>query len=135
MLRAVVLVVVDPHDDRDVLVLGRRGDDDLASAGLDVGTRSNAVQDAVWSTAVQHGPTTNAITNAVRNVAAQGVTPEDGVAYDRALIDAIYAERGRRGPDGNLVYFSSSPASTQASVANRFVAERADALAMLDAAR
>ena len=45
------------------------------------------------------------------------------------------AERGRRGADGNLVYFSSSPASTQASVANRFVAERADALAMLDAAR
>ena len=105
------------------------------NTGLDVGTRSNAVQDAVWSTAVQHGPTTNAITNAVRNVAAQGVTPEDGVAYDRALIDAIYAERGRRGPDGNLVYFSSSPASTQASVANRFVAERADALAMLEAAR
>lgn len=105
------------------------------NTGLDVGTRSSAVQDAVWATAVQHGPTTNAITNAVRNVAAQGVTPEDGIAYDRALIDAIYTERGRRGADGNLVYFSSSPASTQASVANRFVAERADALAMLDAAR
>jgi len=103
--------------------------------GLDVASRSHAVQDAVWSTAVQHGPTTNAISNAVRNVEAQGVSPDDGVAYDRALIDAIYAERGRRGADGNLVYFSSSPASTQTSVANRFVEERADARAMLDAAQ
>ncbi len=103
--------------------------------GLDVSTRSHAVQDAVWSTAVQHGPETNAISNAVRNVEARGFSPDDGVAYDRALIDAIYAERGRRGADGNLVYFSSSPASTQASVADRFVNERADAQAMLDAAR
>ena len=60
------------------------------------------------------------------------LTPD---SHKEAVIDAIYAERGRRGPDGNLVYFSSSPASTQASVANRFVAERADALAMLEAAR
>lgn len=103
--------------------------------GLDVSTRSHAVQDAVWSTAVQHGPETNAIRNAVRNVEAQGVSPDDGVAYDRALIDAIYTERGRRGADGHLVYFSSSPAGTQASVADRFVNERADAQAMLDAAQ
>lgn len=105
------------------------------NTGLDVSTRSHAVQDAVWSTAVQHGPASNVVTNAVRNVEARGISREDGVAYDRALIDAIYAERGRRGPDGNLVYFSSSPASTQTSVANRFVSERADALAMLEAGR
>lgn len=102
-----------------------------ASTGLDVSTRSHAVQDAVWSTAVQHGPASNVVTNAVRNVEARGISPDDGIAYDRALIDAIYAERGRRGADGNLVYFGSSPASTQASVANRFAAERADAQAML----
>ena len=104
----------------------------LTNTGLDVPGRSAAVQDAVWSTAVQHGPATNAITRAVRNVEAGGLSPDDGVAYDRALIDAIYDERGRRNADGTLVYFSSAPASTQRSVAERFENERADALAMLD---
>ena len=32
----VVLLVVDAHDDGDVLALGRGGDDDLLRAGVDV---------------------------------------------------------------------------------------------------
>jgi len=103
------------------------------NTGLDIGTRAHAVQDAVWSTAVQHGPASNVVTTAVRNVEAQGLSPGDGVAFDRALIDAIYDERGRRNADGTLVHFPSAPASTQESVANRFQNERADAHAMLDA--
>ncbi|RPD85251.1 LysM domain-containing protein [Luteimonas sp. 100069] len=99
--------------------------------GLDISTRSQAVQDAVWSTAVQHGPANNVVINAVRDVEARGLSPGDGVAYDRALIDAIYDERGRRGVDGALVHFPSAPASTQQSVANRLARERADAQAML----
>ena len=99
--------------------------------GLDISTRSQAVQDAVWSTAVQHGPANNVVITAVREVEARGLSPDDGAAYDRALIDAIYDERGRRGVDGALVHFPSAPASTQESVANRFARERADALAML----
>lgn len=91
------------------------------------------MQDAVWSTAVQHGPASNVVTTAIRNVDARGLSSRDGVAFDRALIDAIYEERGRRGPDGALVHFPSAPAATQASVANRFENERADAQAMLDA--
>lgn len=102
------------------------------NTGLDISTRSHAVQDAVWSTAVQHGPASNVVTTAVRNVEARGLSPDDGLAYDRALIDAIYDERGRRGADGALVHFPSAPASTQESVANRFTRERADAQAMLD---
>ncbi|MCD9027774.1 LysM peptidoglycan-binding domain-containing protein [Luteimonas sp. BDR2-5] len=102
------------------------------SAGVDLSTRSPAVQDVVWSTAVQHGPNSNVITRAIANVEAGGLTPDDGVAYDRALIDAVYDERGRRNADGNLVYFSGSSANVQAGVAQRFVDERADAHAMLD---
>jgi hypothetical protein len=47
------------------------------------------------------------------------------------LINAIYAERGKKDSAGNLVYFSSSPRNIQKSVDNRFVDERSDALAML----
>ena len=36
VLGRVVLLVVDADDDRDVLVLGGRGDDDLLRAGVDV---------------------------------------------------------------------------------------------------
>ena len=47
------------------------------------------------------------------------------------LIRAIYAERGRKKPDGNLAYFSKSSPSVQTGVANRFKNELQDALAML----
>ena len=102
------------------------------NSGVDLTTRSPAVRDAVWSTAVQHGPQSAVVNRAIANVEARGIRPADGETYDRALIDAIYDERGRRDANGNLVYFSSSPASTQQSVANRFASERADALAMLE---
>lgn len=99
--------------------------------GVDVTARSAALRDVVWSTSVQHGPETQVVARAVANVRAQGVSPSDGQAYDRALINAIYDERGRRNDNGGLAYFSSSSASVQASVANRFADERRDALAML----
>lgn len=102
------------------------------NSGVDLSTRSPAVRDAVWSTAVQHGPQSAVVNRAIATVEARGIRPADGEAYDRALIDAIYDERGRRDANGSLVYFSSSPASTQQSVANRFASERADALAMLE---
>ncbi len=103
------------------------------NTGIDLRTHAPAVRDAVWSTAVQHGPQTPAITRAMADVEAQGLAPADGDTYDRALIDAIYDERGRRGADGALVYFGSAPVTTQESVADRFVRERADAHAMFDA--
>lgn len=98
--------------------------------GVDVTDRSAALRDVVWSTAVQHGPETQVIARAIANVRAQGVGPADGQAYDRALINAIYDERGRRDSGGGLAYFSSASAAVQASVANRFAEERRDALAM-----
>jgi type VI secretion system (T6SS) spike protein VgrG3/LysM domain-containing protein len=99
--------------------------------GLVVTTRSRAVQDAVWSTAVQHGPNTGVVHEALVSVRQQGFTP-DAADFDRALIKAIYAERERRNTDGELVHFASDSAAVQDSVARRFVVEERDALQMLD---
>lgn len=99
----------------------------LSDDNLDINTRSRAVQDAVWSTAVQHGPGTPIVHRACVNVACAQTDPN----YDEQLIRAIYAERGRKKPDGNLAYFSKSSPNVQTGVANRFKSELQDALAML----
>ena len=102
----------------------------LLDDGLDVGTRSAALQDVIWSTAVQHGPNTTVVHRALENLRVQGVTP-DSPSFDRELIKGIYAERGRRDASGMLVYFSGNSADVQKGVAQRFVREEADALQML----
>lgn len=93
------------------------------ATGVDLDRWSNAVRDAVWSTAVQHGPLTPIV------VRVMNAEP----AHDRAMLIALYAERRRRKPDGNLAYFSRNSLAVQAGVAARFRAELKDALAMLDA--
>jgi LysM domain/Glycosyl hydrolase family 46 len=95
--------------------------------GLNVLTRSNALQDVIWSTAVQHGPG-NSIAH--RALAAVGVGP-DSPDFDKKFITAIYAERGRKMPDGRLAYFSRNSQSVQNGVARRFRDELRDALQML----
>lgn len=95
----------------------------LAKTGDDVNKRSNAVRDAIWSTAVQHGPKNNIIVTALKGA------PKD----DRALLQAIYAERGRVGANGKLVHFPSASAAVRSGVANRFRSELRDALAMMAA--
>jgi len=99
----------------------------LSDDGLDVNTRSRALQDVVWSTAVQHGGGTSIVHKALANVTCARTDP----AFDEKLIRAIYAERGRTKPDGNLAYFSKSSPNVQKGVANRFKNELNDALAML----
>jgi hypothetical protein len=99
----------------------------LKDTGLDVNTRSRALQDVIWSTAVQHGGATPIVTRALANVSCAKTDPK----YDEQVICAIYAERGRKKPDGNLAYFSKSSPSVQKGVANRFKNELQDALAML----
>ena len=106
----------------DLLVAKILGDD-----GLDVNTRSRALQDVVWSTAVQHGPGTPIVHRACSSLSCK---PTDA-NYDEQLIRAIYAERGRRKADGNLAYFGKSSAGVQTGVANRFKSELQDALRML----
>src|SRR5262249_12015654 len=104
----------------------------LGGDGLSVTTRSAALQDVVWSTAVQHGPNTPVVHQALAAVHVQGLTPA-APHFDRVLIRAIYAERGRRRADGQLVYFANNSPNVQAGVAQRFVDEEGDALRMLDA--
>ena len=99
----------------------------LNETGLDVNTRSHAVMDAVWSTAVQHGGGSPIVCRACSSVNCDRSDPK----YDELLIKAIYAERGKKKPDGNLAYFSKSSPSVQQCVANRFRNECQDALAML----
>ncbi|HKY43921.1 MAG TPA: LysM domain-containing protein [Pyrinomonadaceae bacterium] len=99
----------------------------LSDDKIDVNTRSRALQDVVWSTAVQHGPATPIVHRACAKVTCAPTDPK----YDEQLIRAIYAERGRTKPDGNLAYFGSNSASVQKGVANRFKSELQDALAML----
>lgn len=99
----------------------------LADDNLDVNTRSFALQNVIWSTAVQHGGATPIVHRAIANLSCTTSDP----TYDKQLICAIYAERGRRKPDGNLAYFSKSSPNVQAGVAKRFQNEQADALAML----
>ena len=98
------------------------------STGIDIcdGSRSNGLQDAVWSTAVQHG-SGGANTIFKRALARTGKSAED--VTDQELISAIYAERGKRNAAGNLHYFRNSTAGVQKSVANRFISEERDALA------
>jgi hypothetical protein len=93
----------------------------LNNVGLNLSTRSAALRDVVWSTAVQHGPNTNIIIRAIdgRNLASLS---------DTELINSIYNERGA---NNGSKYFSSSPTNIRQSAVNRFADERQRALNML----
>jgi hypothetical protein len=99
----------------------------LNDDGLDVNTRCRALQDVIWSTAVQHGGATPIVHRALANVSL----PKTDPGYDEQAIRCIYAERGRKKADGNLAYFSKSSPGVQKGVSNRFKNELQDALAML----
>lgn len=91
--------------------------------GLSLEGRSPVLADALFSTTVQHRFATDTIVS--RALAGQDVASMS----DAQIISAIYDERGR----GNgSVYFHSSPLKTQHSIAARFVAEKAQALRMLE---
>jgi hypothetical protein len=91
----------------------------LQSIGLNVEARSLALKNVVWSVAVQHGPDTPLIKKALTG-------KQPGTMTDRAIIDAIYAERSKV-----KIHFKSSTDEVQAAVANRFKEEHANAVAML----
>jgi hypothetical protein len=88
--------------------------------GLDVNLRSRAVQNMMWSMAVQHGNGTQTIfKNALKNV-------QIGKVSDAEMIALVYTERSKVD-----TYFSSSTAGVKASVKKRFQEEQQEALKML----
>jgi len=95
------------------------------ATGLDVSTRSFALRQVVWSTAVQHGPRTSVFLRALGDEADR--------LTDKEIIRRVYEERGRRKDSGALAYFSRNSPEVQTSVAARFHREGQDALAMLEA--
>ena len=103
-----------------------------AENGLKVTLHSQALQDVIWSTAVQHGPNTPVVHRAIVALGGGEMLLPADLQRDRRLIVAIYAERGRRNADGNLVYFSKNSKAVQDGVARRFVDEERDALRMLE---
>lgn len=100
-----------------------------ADLGLDVGERSAALRDVTWSTAVQHGPTTDVIVAAVKPLLV-GKRQVAGVT-DEAIIRAVYAERGRMTPGGKLARFPRVSDAWIPGLTKRFESEQADALRML----
>ncbi len=99
----------------------------MAAHNLDVTKRSHTLQDVIWSTAVQHGPKSSIPNVAISNL---GIQPENS-DFDRRLIIAIYAERGRKRADGKLAHFTRASPAVQKGVANRFKTEQSDALKLL----
>ncbi|MBN1142281.1 MAG: hypothetical protein JXB25_10895 [Deltaproteobacteria bacterium] len=94
----------------------------LQQTGLDFEQAPQALQEVLWSTAVQHGATGAAriFAQAAERFAATG-----GAASDpQGLIRDIFAIRATR--------FGSSPEAVRNAVANRFSQEQSSALAMLD---
>jgi hypothetical protein len=96
--------------------------------GIDVNSRSKALQDVVWSCSVQHGPG-GAAKIFERAFGTSGLDSQ--TATDEEIINAVYTEREKTNSEGNLSYFRSSKQNVQASVRNRFKSERATALKML----
>ena len=101
--------------------------------GVDIARCSHALQDVIWSTAVQHGPNTNVVDLAFDRLRAAGTFDPAAMDFDRNAIVAIYDERGRKDANGVLVHFSRNSQAVQDGVARRFQNEVADALRMLDA--
>jgi hypothetical protein len=90
------------------------------SFGIDVESRSRALQNVVWSMSVQHGNGTQVIfKKALKNFTANKVN-------DAELISLLYRERSKVD-----TYFASSTNAVKTSVKKRFEQEERDALRML----
>lgn len=102
-----------------------------AARGLDLDARHVAVREATWSTSVQHGGAATILTTAIDMARAGG--GDDGAAFDRRLVDAIYDARG-----AYVLRIAASPrltpreaAQLRSIVANRYPAERKAVMALL----
>jgi len=97
----------------------------LKDTGINVCNQGAGLQEAIWSTSVQHGP--NGAKN-IFNKALVNTGKEATKVTDEELIEAIYDERGRTNAAGVLVYFDKESPSIQKSIAERFKKEKKEAL-------
>jgi hypothetical protein len=90
--------------------------------GVDVKGQSRALQEVLWSTAVQHGARGAArlFTRAIEQSGAEG----GGGPAARRVIDGLYAERAEQ--------FGSSSSDVRSAVQRRFQEERKLAVGMLE---
>lgn len=84
--------------------------------GFDISTKSIALQNVLWSTAVQHGD----------GGAASIFAKIDLAGGDEQIINEVYNERQKVD-----IYFKGNSSDIKKSVYNRFTSEREDALNML----
>lgn len=94
----------------------------LTKTGVDVDSLPKAVQEALWSTSVQHGPAgaANIFGRIIQSIDGQN----EGQAFVQKLIGKVY--------DARKMHFGSSTASVQASVRGRMNEEKQMVLAMLE---
>ncbi len=101
----------------------------LARSNHDLDARSDALRDAVWSTAVQHGSAARILTAAVGD--ADTMAARQAIEHDRACIQSIY----RRRTAHVLAIAAKSASAVRRTLTNvverRYPAELAAALAML----
>ncbi len=93
--------------------------------GIDVSS-NKMLQDVMWSTGVQHGTTggPEILSQALAGVDPKTLTPMQ-------IKNRIYAERGRKDMNGNLVHFPRvKGAAAQSGLVDRFTNESRDATAM-----
>ncbi len=90
---------------------------------LDVNNYSPVLQDVIWSTAVQHGPYSNIIKNALGGKHLVSLPEEE-------LIRCIYKERAKVS-NGKLVYFPRVKEAWQSHLLQRFDEELEEALSTL----
>lgn len=104
-----------------------------ARTGLDLNGRHNAVRDATWSVAVQHGGAATILNRAVAGTDAQ--LSRDDPGYDRALVNNIYAERTSYVLDvaNNSTRLTAGERQVLVNITEtRYPAELRDALQMID---
>lgn len=89
--------------------------------GLNLSGRTMALQNAIWSTSVQHG------VGGATSVLRAAINGNPNVS-DAELIKRIYGERSA---NNGMKYFGKSSPSIRQSVVSRFQRELSDALNML----
>ena len=98
----------------------------FAAAGVNLTERTAALRDVVWAIALEHGPFAEAHgTDVLGRVERRIDLPR---ADDAAIIAALFEERGRLAPGGDLVRYPDVPPGDRARVVIRLAGEAAVAL-------